>query len=159
EIKAHFLRCRAAGFVVRGPEVVFQCGRVGSTPYCNAGTGIVRCENEEITMKTISSGMHVARQAVMFAVLMLALSSRANAAGIIFDFCTEPSVCNRLFFSTILQPGGEITSSVGSLDPFLKIVEIGINSSEAESDFHYGGPPSHPFTPLGAGEIGPYRLF
>jgi PEP-CTERM motif-containing protein len=125
--------------------------------FCIAGAAVVRCKIGDITVKTISSGMYVARQAVMLALLMLALSSRANAASIIFDMCTEASVCNALNFATQLQPGGEITSWLGGSS--LRVVEFGINySSDVTSRFLHG-PLLPPFTPLGAGEIGPYGLF
>ena len=84
----------------------------------------------------------------------LALSSRADAALIVFDVCTEASLCGAVEFQTMLQPGGVIDSSFGGVD----VLEFGINySSDIDVSFRSGA--SSPTAALGPGEIGPYGRF
>lgn len=88
--------------------------------------------------------------------VMLALSSRADAALIIFDFCTEPALCNKVEFQTERQPSGVIDSSFGGAG--IDVLQFGINyASEIDVTFRLGA--ATPTALLGPGTIGPYGLF
>lgn len=88
--------------------------------------------------------------------VMLALSSRADAASIIFDSCTEPALCNKVEFQTVRQPNGVIDSSFGGAG--IDVLQFGINyASEIDVTFRLGA--ATPTALLGPGAIGPYGPF
>jgi hypothetical protein len=93
------------------------------------------------------------RRIVLFALFILVLSSRADAALIIFDMCTEASLCNELEFHTHLQPGGQITTSLENT--FVRrVLSFGINIAP-DATMSSGAA----LVSLGAGDVGPYGTF
>lgn len=98
------------------------------------------------------------RRIVLVAVAVLGIwPSRASAeAVILFDQCTVVSLCNRVFFQAHLQPGGEITASLGGTA--IDVLEFGLNYSSGV-DLQFMWAPSNPTAVLGPGEIGPYGTF
>ena len=107
-------------------------------------------------MTQIPPGLRTTTRVVTLMVFLLVPAARANAATIIFDFCTTPSLCNEVSFLPQRQPGGQITSSLGGSG--IDILAFGINFAP-DVNVSFFWPPSNPTATLGPGTIGPYGEF
>jgi hypothetical protein len=97
------------------------------------------------------------RRILLVSVAMLALlPSRVSAALIMFDTCSEASLCNQLSFHSTLQPDGTITVSVpGTWVRITSPTGLGINYSSDVNVSFLNGPGGY----IGPGEVGPYGMF
>lgn len=96
---------------------------------------------------------------VLFGVL--GISARANAATIIFDMCTVASLCGQVEYRNDLQlSDGNVVGSLTNQTTFgIRILDFGINLDPGVEFYSLHGPLAGPYTPLGAGSVGPYGNF
>ena len=94
---------------------------------------------------------------LLIAAALFISAARADAATLlIFDTCSEPSLCGtQVHFNAVLQPGGYVSASLAPQFNIAEVIRYGINSTATAMITS----PRTGVIALGPGSIGPFGSF